>query len=65
MNGEIECKCGNRIIVMGSVAGENFDIRVEGGTLEKKGEELVVLCEKCGKEAGKIEFHRGVPEKAD
>ncbi|MEW5996031.1 MAG: hypothetical protein AB1657_00340 [Candidatus Micrarchaeota archaeon] len=61
MEGRLKCKCGNEIFIYSDVAGRDFEIRSEGGKIQKKKESLVVYCGKCGKEAGKVKFYRQVP----
>ncbi len=63
MESEIRCSCGNTIVILSGVEGREFEIRAENGRLERKGDKLLIICEKCGKEAGKVNFYRQVPEK--
>ncbi len=61
MEGKIRCRCGNEIFIYSDVAGKDFEIRAEGGRIERKGDRLLIICGKCGNEAGKINFFRQVP----
>ena len=63
MEGEIKCACGNTIVILSGVEGRELEIRAENGRMEKKGDQLLIICGKCGKEAGKVNFYRQVPEK--
>lgn len=61
MEGKLKCRCGNEIFIYSDVVGRDFEINAEGGKIERKGENLLVICSKCGSEAGKIRFFRQVP----
>jgi len=61
MEGKIKCKCGDEIFIYSDVVGRDFEMNAEGGKIERNGDKLLVVCSKCGKEAGKINFFRQVP----
>ncbi len=61
MEGKIKCRCGNEMLIYSDVAGRDFEITAENGKIETKGDRLLIMCSKCGSEAGKINFFRQVP----
>jgi len=61
MEGKIKCRCGNEILIYSDIVGRDFEIGADGGKIERDGDKLLVVCSKCGKEAGKINFFRQVP----
>ncbi|MDD2655795.1 MAG: hypothetical protein PHQ80_03965 [Candidatus ainarchaeum sp.] len=63
MEGKVKCKCGNEITVSGDTRLDEYSIKADGGRLEKGEGFLRVICGKCGKEAGKINFYKQVEEK--
>ena|GEM_PF-1621377 len=61
MRAEVKCKCGNLITVSGMVIDRNYNFSVDSGRIKKGDGELLIICEKCGNKAGRIELARQVP----